>query len=68
MTQFAPPLDTGGGAIFPYTGRNHAAGSGENGGATNRGRRDEKRDWKLVGKREGPNMCSICRPPDDAAI
>lgn len=31
MTTFAPPLDTGGGAIFPYTGRNHAAGSGENG-------------------------------------
>lgn len=31
MTVIAPPLDTGGGAIFPYTGRNHAAGSGKNG-------------------------------------
>ena len=31
MTVIAPPLDTGGGAIFPYTGRNHAAESGENG-------------------------------------
>lgn len=31
MTVIAPPLDTGGGAIFPYTGRNRAAGSGENG-------------------------------------
>lgn len=31
MTVIAPPLDTGGGAFFPYTSRNCAAGSGENG-------------------------------------
>lgn len=31
MMTIAPPLDTGDGAIFPYTDRNHAAGNGKNG-------------------------------------
>ena len=68
MTVIAPPLDTGGRAIFSIRTGTTRCGAERTVMATNRGRLDEKRDWKLVGKREGPNMCAICRPPDDAAI
>lgn len=60
MTTIAPPLDTGGGAIFPYTDRNARRGTGRMGRAIDWERRD--------GNWDGLNMCSVCQPPDDAAI
>ena len=60
MTTIAPPLDTGGGAIFPYTGRNTRRGAERTVRAVNLEWRD--------GKRDGPNMRSICKSPDSVAI